>query len=110
MIRMEFRLLINIQLCPEAYNADWLQETLLRELEGTRGINRKRTIVSSDRLLDPPHQPLEGLVRWVCDEPASLTPESVLTGTKERREKLLTSFRANGFHGVVKLPLGFKNH
>ena len=64
----------------------------------------------NDRLLDPPHQPLEGLVRWVCDEPASLTPESVLTGTKERREKLLSSFRANGFHGVVKLPLGFKNH
>ena len=26
----------------------------------------------NDRLLDPPHQPLEGLVRWVCDEPASL--------------------------------------
>ena len=50
----------------------------------------------NDRLLDPPHQPLEGLVRWVCDEPASLTPESVLTGTKERREKLLSSFRANG--------------
>ena len=48
--------------------------------------------------------------QWVCDEPASLTPESVLTGTKERREKLLSSFRANGFHGVVKLPLGFKNH
>ena len=42
--------------------------------------------------------------------PTSLTPESVLTGTKERREKLLSSFRANGFHGVVKLPLGFKNH
>jgi hypothetical protein len=60
--------------------------------------------------MDPPHQPLEGLVRWVCDEPASLTPESVLTGTKEHREKLLSSFRANGFHGVVKLPLGFKNH
>ena len=50
----------------------------------------------NDRLLDPPHQPLEGLVRWVCDEPASLTPESVLTGTKERREKLLSSFRAKG--------------
>ena len=46
----------------------------------------------NDRLLDPPHQPLEGLVRWVCDEPASL---------KERREKLLSTFRANGFHGVV---------
>ena len=31
----------------------------------------------NDRLLDPPHR------RWGCDEPASLTPGSVLTDTKE---------------------------
>ena len=63
----------------------------------------------NDRLLDPPHQPLEGLVRWVCDEPASLTPESVLTGTKERIgcSLVLLSQRAQC---VVKPPLRAKSH